>query len=145
MSHEVANRKATRYSCNFSGYLQVLCPELTFTPKPLYVQAHDISRTGCRLATKAITPDFYRLLLQEIRHAKLELDLQDGRVLNLRGKIVWVEYREKISMVALSVNGLKESAQNDLDLLLDEMAAKGAITAVETSRPEVSSDRNPRP
>lgn len=138
MDPNSGNRKMARYSCNYTAYLQIICPELTFTPRPIYVQAVDLSHTGCRIITKAINPDFYKLLMVEVRQINLEMDLKDGRHLALRGKLVWVEYREQHASLGISFHALGTKAEVDLAKLLEELRELGAIYEIPVSRPPTS-------
>jgi len=139
--HDPSNRKHPRYRCDFTGYLQILMPEVTFAPRSVYVQARDLSVGGCRLIAKGITPDLYRVMIREIRHCKLELDLQDQRVLNLRGRIVWMEFTPDEVRLAIAFQQLGADAEKLLADLLAAMSKSGRITEVEVTRP--STDLRP--
>jgi len=137
MQHDFSNRKSLRYLCNFDGYLHVLCPEVTFTPKPFLIHAADLSESGCRMMTRAVSTDLYRSLLREIRPVKIELDLRDGRILMLRGKLVWIDFREHSpTTLAITFNSLESDAQQELKGLLEDLNRKGAITVAESLRPD---------
>lgn len=130
--------RAPRFACNYFGYMEVLFPEETFTPKSLYVQTVDISLSGCRLHTKSITPDIYRLMLVEQRHVRLTIDLTDRRVLRLKGRIVWIDYDAEQSALAIAFTGLSDEDTQQLDNLLMELNQSGQILSLEDTRPGVS-------
>lgn len=132
-----ASVRAPRYACNYFGYMEVLFPEETFTPRSLYVQMVDISLTGCRLHTKAITADLYRLMLVEQRHARLSIDLTDRRVLRLKGRIVWLDHGKEMTALALTFTGLSEADLAYLERLLSELNRSGQILSLEDTRPGV--------
>lgn len=130
--------RAPRYACNYFGYIEVLFPEETFTPKSLYVQVVDLSLSGCRLNTKSITRDLYRMMLLEQRHVRMTIDLTDRRVLRLKGRIVWIDYAEGQSSMAISFTGLSEVDEEQLSSLLKELHESGKILSLEDTRPGVS-------
>lgn len=119
--------RAPRFACNYFGYMEVLFPEETFTPKSIYVQTVDISLSGCRLHTKSITRDIYRLMLVEQRHVRLTIDLTDRRVLRLKGRIVWIDFTPEQTALAIAFTGLSEADMEQLDSLLTELNGTGQI------------------
>ncbi|MCC5876415.1 MAG: PilZ domain-containing protein [Candidatus Sumerlaeia bacterium] len=131
-------KRAPRYACNYFGYIEVLFPEETFTPKSLYVQVVDISLSGCRLNTKAITKDLYKLMLLEQRHVRMTIDLTDRRVLRLKGRIVWIDYSDAQSAMAISFTGLSDQDEDQLSGLLKELNSSGKILSLEDTRPGVT-------
>jgi hypothetical protein len=114
-----------------------MMPEVTFAPRQIYVVAKDVSVGGCRLIAKGVTPDLYRVMIREIRHGKLELDLQDRRVLNLRGRIVWMEYAGDETRLAMAFQQLPLEAETLLSNLLVALKDSGQISEVEFTRPSV--------
>jgi hypothetical protein len=132
-----ASLRSPRYACNYFGYMEVLFPEETFTPRSIYVQMVDISLTGCRLHTKSITPDLYRLMLVEQRHVRLSIDLTDRRVLRLKGRIVWLDYGKELTALATTFTGLSEADLAYLERLLSELNRAGQILSLEDTRPGV--------
>ena len=89
------------------------------------------------MLTRAVSRDFYKSLLKSIRPVKLELDLGDGRMLILRGKLVWIDFHEKTpTVLAITFNALEGNAQLQLQNLLEELSRSGAIMLAETQRPE---------
>ena len=129
--------RAPRYACNYFGYMEVLFPEETFTPKSYYIQLIDISLTGCRILSKAVPPDIYRLMLVEQRHARLAIDLTDRRTLRLKGRIVWIDYKKDTAALAISFTGLNDADLISLERVLDEMHREGSILNLEDTRPGV--------
>lgn len=130
--HQPEHRKHPRYHCDFRGQMEVLLPEETFTPKPLSVVSHDISATGCRVSVPGLTRDFYRLLVQRLRDVHLELDLGDLRVMQLRGRLVWVEYGNSVTFLAIAFQGLKPEQVEEVEDLLRAFEAQGRVTREDT-------------
>lgn len=135
--HTPANRRALRYGCQLPGYVDILTPELTFSPKNIHVIAEDFSRTGCRLISKQIPRDYYRIIIQEVRHVKMEIDLLDGRMLKLRGKLVWIDMQKDQASLGVMFNDLPSENQDALEAVLAELAVKGTIHEVSASRPSI--------
>lgn len=129
--------RAPRYACSYFGYMEVLFPEETFTPKSFYIQVVDLSLSGCRLHSKSITRDFFKLMLVEQRHVRLTVDLTDRRVLRLKGRIVWIDYGEEQTFLAISFTGLSKDDEDQLSLLLEELNATGKILNLEETRPGI--------
>ncbi|MDX2176821.1 MAG: PilZ domain-containing protein [Candidatus Sumerlaeia bacterium] len=133
--HVIANRRTPRYTCSFPVVLEVLMPEATFTPKPLRGTMLDVSLTGGRVLTAGLSPDLHTMLLREVRHAKIEVDLQDGRALLLKGRLVWFDRRNGESFVGMQFNPLNDKNTAELRRLLEDLAERGSILNVEIPRP----------
>ncbi|MBI1292156.1 hypothetical protein GC173_13090 [bacterium] len=133
--HDPANRRFPRYTCNLPAILDIMVPEQTFSPKNVPAACLDLSRTGCRLTCRKIDSDYYRMLMQELRYVKLEIDLLDGRLLRLRGKLVWVDYAREESSLGIMFVSLDEEQLEVLDELLVAMEAAGLLYQSTNGRP----------
>ena len=135
--HDPLDRKSPRYVCDFSGHLEVICPELTFTPRSLRIQAQDLSESGCRLMATSISKDLYKNIVREVRPVTIELRLPDGRTLVLRGELVWSRFEEgSAATLGISFNGLKRDSRQQLANLLQELNRVGAVRVAQSSRPQ---------
>ena len=128
MSSPMERRRTPRYECLLPATLSIITPEVTFSPHSLPSVLRDINQFGCRLTTDHISHDYYRVLIQELRHAKANVDLPDGRMLNLRGQIVWMDYNSKGASLGMMFAKMHDSQHEVLGNLLLELQSGGLIT-----------------
>jgi len=89
----------------------------------------DINIHGCRLTTDRVSHDYYRILIQELRHAKSNVELPDGRVLHLRGQIVWMDYNSRGASLGMMFSQMHPTHVEMLEKLLQELQSGGVISA----------------
>lgn len=87
-------RLAARLSMSVDLMLTIMMPEETFTPFKRRGVTRDLSLGGLCIKTYQLTKQDYLSLLKMIRYAKIELEPAPGKVINLRGQIVWMDYHD---------------------------------------------------
>jgi hypothetical protein len=88
--------RAPRISIGLEAEVRILFPEDTFTPYIVSGRTMDLSLTGVRVVSHAVTHDSYRRVMHTIRDAKVILTVPStNEELTLRGRIVWVHYDNK--------------------------------------------------
>lgn len=129
MSAPHERRRTPRYQCQLPATLTIITPEVTFSPQVMTATLCDINIHGCRLTTDRVSHDYYRILIQELRHAKSNVELPDGRVLHLRGQIVWMDYNSRGASLGMMFSQMHPTHVEMLEKLLQELQSGGVISA----------------
>jgi hypothetical protein len=115
------------FSCDFEASMDVMIAETSFVPISLRARVEEISLAYLQVSTWEITPQCLQLLESEMRCAEIEVDLGDGRMLQLRGRLVWIFTNGNRVRLTMETVGLTADQEAEFRMLLDELARKGRI------------------
>lgn len=130
MKENTESRKAKRpkaYSCRLNGHLDVMFPEKSFAAENFAVVVEEMSVHQVMMRTWEVSLEWRDAILSERRVAELEIDLGDGRVLKLRGRIIWLGVRNEQTRMQLEVLPLTDDQLVQVETLFAELAMAGRI------------------
>lgn len=87
-------RSEPRYRFPIPVRVYLLFPEETFSIREAAGVSADISTSGCRLRVDELDKQVYVMLLRAVRHTKLVFDFGDRGPIEVRGRIVWLDYHD---------------------------------------------------
>ena len=87
-------RSEPRYRFPLSVRVYLLFPEETFSIREVAGLSTDISTSGCRLRVDELDKQIYVMLLRAVRHTKLVFNFDDHGQIEVRGRIVWLDYHD---------------------------------------------------
>ena len=130
------------YACQFPISMEVMLPERSFTPLNVRGRLDELSMGCLRVVSWEITGELLAALQEERRCAEVDVDLDDGRVLQLRTRIVASVGVGNRVHLTLDVLGLTEDQEVQFQELLDELVQHGRI-AVRSTATESAHDAWP--
>ncbi len=87
-------RTEPRYRFPIPVRVYLLFPEETFSVRETSGVSSDISSSGCRLRVDELDKQIYVMLLRAVRHTKLVFDFGEQGHVEVRGRIVWLDYHD---------------------------------------------------
>lgn len=124
-------RQAKRLPISATALLAIIIPDQTFTPNNVRSLATDISLTGMKVRSHQMTKEDYLRLIRGVNFAKVQVELPYlEEPLELKGKVVWVEYRDRTEtepascVMGISFDRLPPQVHARLEYVIDRLSAE---------------------
>jgi len=109
------------YACSFAACMDIMLPERSFVPVNVRGKLMELSLGSLSVESWEVTEEFRHCLRAERRYAEIDVDLGDGRVLQLRTRIVSLAEAGSRVRLTLDILSLSEDQELQFRTLLDDL------------------------
>lgn len=124
------------FACSLPANLNVMIPEESFDPFELVARVEEISLAQLQVSVVGLPSDLREYLCAEVRCCEVEVDLEDGRILRLRTRIIWLGDHESHVNMSLEIIALTARQAGELQAVLNSLCELRRIVDLsDTDRP----------